>query len=88
MQQGEIIFFTVTEQVWDKPFTMKRHHVCDTKSVILRGVVQEQTERQFKAKLTDNNGFEKDGESFVFSKGQLLSNQNFTDLNRLGKWSS
>lgn len=83
---GKTVFFSKVEEYWDKPFPMKRHHVYDTKSVILRGVVTELKGDEFKAKLTDNNGFEKDGEEYVFHKNCLLSNQEYTNFESLGQW--
>ncbi len=83
---GQTVFFSRTEQYWDKPYVMKRHHVYDTRSVILKGVITGIYENQFMALLTDNNGFEKDGQEFVFSKNSLLSNQDYKDLETLGKW--
>lgn len=83
---NKTVYFTQVEECWNKPFVMKRSHVYDTRSVILRGVVTEIKGDEFMAVLTDNNGFEKDGEEFVFHKGCLLSNQNYTDIEELGKW--
>ncbi len=83
---GKTVYFTKSEEYWDKPFVMKRHHVYDVKSMVLRGVVTDIKGDEFKAVLTDNNGFEKDGEEFVFHKGCLLSNQNYTDVKELGIW--
>ncbi len=85
---GKTVFLYRVEEYWDKPFVKKRHHDYDTKSVILRGVVTEIKDDEFKARLTDNNGFEKDGEEFVFHKDSLLTNQNFTGFQNLGKWSN
>ena len=85
LQVGKIVFFTKTEQFWDKPFTMKRHHVYDTRSMILRGEITAVKGNEFKAKLIDNN-FSKDGQEFVFNKGTLLCNQDFKDFAVLGKW--
>lgn len=86
LKEGQVIFFSHTEEHWDYPFVKKRHHDYDTRSVILRGTVTETKENQFKALLFGNNGFEKDGQEFVFSKGSLLSNQDVTILDSLGKW--
>lgn len=83
---GKTIFFSVTEEIWNKPFVMKRHHVYDTRTVILKGEVIATQGNDFMVKLFGNNGFERDGETFVFSKGNLLSNQDFKDSDRLGKW--
>lgn len=83
---GNIVYFAKTEEFWDKPFVMKRHHVYDTRTVILKGKVTEIKGDEFKAKLIDNNGFEKDGEEFVFHKNSLLVNQDFKNFNLLGKW--
>ena len=80
------VFFTKVIEYWDEPFVMKRHHVYDTRSVILKGIVMEVRGNEFRALLTGNNGFEKDGLEFVFNSGCLLSNQNFTDFEVLGKW--
>lgn len=88
IKKGNTVFFTRVEEYWDKPYTMKRHHVYDVRSVILRGEITDIDEptKQFKAKLIDNNGFEKDGQEFVFSYGSLLCNQDFKDFDQLGKW--
>lgn len=83
---GQTVFFSRTEDFWDKPFVMKRHHIPDTRSVILRGLVTDIRGEEFKAKLHDNNNFEKDGQEFVFNKACLLSNQNYTDMANLGRW--
>lgn len=84
---GQIVFFKRTESCWNKPFVKKRHHTYQTKSIILRGEVLEVKGEQFKAKLFGNNNFEKDGREFVFHQNTLLSNQNYTSLDDLGKWS-
>ncbi len=83
---NQIVFICFTEQYWDKPFPMKRHHVYDTKSVILKCEIIDIKDNQFKGKLFGNNGFNKDGEVYVFEKGILLSNQNYTDFKSLGIW--
>lgn len=83
---GKTVYFSHTEEYWDKPYVMKRHHVYDTRSMVLRGVVTDVMGNKFEALLTDNNGFEKDGDKFVFSKGNLLCNQDFKDFERLGRW--
>lgn len=83
---GNTIFLSRTEECWDKPFVKKRHHVYDTKTVILQGTVTDIRGDEFKAKLINNNNFEKDGEEFVFHKNSLLSNQNFKNLQDLGVW--
>lgn len=86
LRVGKTVFFSRVEECWNKPFPMKRHHVYDTRSVILRGIVTDIKGNEFMAKLTDNNGFEKDGQEYVFHKNSLLSNQEFKDFERLGKW--
>jgi len=84
---GKIVYFQINENIWDKPFIMKRHHVYDKiRSVILKGIVIDVKGFEFKAKLIDNNGFEKDNEEFVFNNNMLLSNQNFYNFETLGKW--
>lgn len=83
---GNTIFLSRTEEYWDKPFVKKRHHVYDTKTVILQGTITDIRGDEFKAKLINNNNFEKDGEEFVFHKNSLLSNQNFKNLQDLGVW--
>ncbi len=82
----QTVFFSRTEEYWNKPFPIKRHQVYDTRTVILKGIVTDIKDDEFKARLIDNNGFEKDGEEFVFHKNCLLSNQDYTDLKSLGKW--
>ena len=86
LQAGQIVFFGRTEEVWNRPYVRKRHHTYDTRSVLLRGIVVEIYGNEFKAKLEGNNGFEKDGETFVFPERELLSNQDFKNFDRLGKW--
>ena len=83
---GTPVFFTQSEQYWDKPYPMKRSDHYQVKSIILKGILLEVEGNRFKVKLVDNNGFEKDGEDYVFSKGTLLCNQNFTDFATLGVW--
>ncbi len=85
-RKDNIVYFVRTEEFWDKSFPMKQHHTPDTKSVILRGKIIDEKNNEFKAMLIDNNGFEKDGQSFVFNKGTVLSNQDFKDFEELGKW--
>ncbi len=87
LEIGQIVFFCKTENYWDKPYVMKKHHVYNiTRSIILRGEVVALSDKEFKAKLIDNNGFERDGEAYVFDNGCLLSNQNYIDFESLGKW--
>ncbi len=86
MKSGETIFFEMSEQYWGKPYPKKRSDVYDVKSVILRGEVVDTQLNQIKVKLVDNNGFERDGETYVIYQGTLLSNQNFKDFESLGKW--
>ena len=87
MTAGETIFVSKTEQYWDKPYVMKRSDVYDTRSVILRVVLVESNKGdEFKAKLTDNNNFEFDGEVFVFHKNDILCDQNAYFLAKLGIW--
>lgn len=86
IKKDKIIYFSVTEEYWDKPYIRKRHHDPETRTVILKGKVLETKGDEFKVELLKNNGFEKDGQTFVFHKGCLLSNQDFTDFERLGQW--
>lgn len=83
---GQTVFFRQVEEHWDKPYVKKRHHTDETRSVILQGKIEDIKDDEFMAKLFGNNGFEKDGETFVFHKGNLLCEQNFTDKKRLGVW--
>lgn len=86
LKEGAIVFLSKTEQVWNKPYVMKRHHVYDTRSVILKCKVIEVKGDEFKGELFGNNGFEKDGQTFVFHKNELLVNQEYKDLSSLGVW--
>ena len=86
MQPGDIVYIQKVEQYWNKPYVMKRHHVYDTRSVILKCKVIEIRGNEFRALLLENNGFEKDGQEFVFNKHEMLCNQDFTDVERLGVW--
>ncbi len=83
---GDTVFFIKSENNWTKPYVRKRHHVPETRSVILKGKVTDIHKDEFKALLTDNNGFEKDGEEYVFHKNSLLCDQDFKDIKRLGQW--
>lgn len=83
---GNTVFISKTEEFWDKPFTMKRHHIYNTRTVILRCKVVDIRGDEFKAELQNNNGFDKDGQTFVFNKGILLANQDFSEYSSLGVW--
>lgn len=83
---GKTIYLSKTEEYWDMPFTMKRHHTPQTRTTILRAVITEIKNNEFKAKLTNNNNFEKDDQEFVFHKNDLIQNQNFIDNKQLGQW--
>jgi len=89
LQVGREVFFSFTESKWNKPFPVKRHHDIgdyDSRRVILKGRVTDVEGGEFKALLGGNNGFEKDGQEFVFSKGNLLANQDYSDTSNLGVW--
>ncbi len=83
---GCTVFFSVTEENWNKSYVRKRHHAPETRSVTLKGLVVEIRGDELKILLQGNNGFEKDGETYVFHKNNLFYNQNFTNLDSLGKW--
>jgi hypothetical protein len=86
---GQTVFFRVAEEYWTKPYPKKRHHAPEFRSVILRGNVVEARGAAFKALLTDNNQFEKDGEAFVVHQNDMLVDQdygNYGNLDILGKW--
>ncbi len=86
LKVGNIVFFNYTEQVWNKQRPMKRSDVYDTRSVTLRCKVVEIHGDEFKGALFGNNEFEKDGETFVFHRNNLLCDQNFKNTEELGKW--
>lgn len=56
---GDIVFISVTEEVWSQPFARKIHHDCEHRSVILRCKILEIKDDRFKAELINNNGFER-----------------------------
>lgn len=85
LKVDDIVFVLKVEQYWDKPYTMKRHHVYQTRSVILKGRVTEIRGDEFKAYLFDNN-FEKDNDIYVFQNKELLEKQELSDLSVLGQW--
>jgi hypothetical protein len=87
IEPGQTVYFIKTEEYWDKPFVMKRHHVYQTRTVILQGEVIEVRGEEFKVRLYGNNGFERDGGTYVFNKGNLLCNQNLQNKELLGQWS-
>lgn len=86
LKVGNTVFFSQSEEYWDRPYVKKRHHFFDVKTVVLRGKVTDIDGDEFKAILIENNDFERDGKEYIFHRGQLLSNQNFTDFDQLGKW--
>lgn len=86
LKVGNTVFFTFAEEFWPYPFVQKRSHVAPVKTVILQGEVTEIHGNEFKAKLFENNGFEKDGEIGRFNVGNLLSNQDYKDKQLLGIW--
>ena len=88
LKDGTTILFKVSEEAWRQPFTMKRHHVYDTRTVILRGTLISSTRNEFKVELKDNNGFDKDGGTYVFSRGNILCEQNLEYPHEFGKWSA
>ena len=83
---GSAVFLRKTEEYWDLPFPIKRHHSPKSKSVILKAEIIEIKGDEFRGRLFDNNGFEKDGEVYVFHKNDLLVNQNYTEAANLGRW--
>lgn len=83
---SQIVYLRWTEECWTKPFPRKSHHSAETRSVLLQAEITDIDGDEFKAKLFGNNGFEKDGQEFVFHKGTLLCQQNFTRMDELGKW--
>lgn len=86
LSSGATVFLKKVEEYWDLPFPMKRHHTPKTKSVILQAKVIEVKGSEFRGRLFDNNGFEKDGQVFVFHRGELLANQDFKEKENLGQW--
>lgn len=85
LKPGQVVFFNVAERTDE--FRHKRYSSIDRgRSVVLRGIVQDVRGGQFRAKLEGNNGFERDGEIYVFSTLHLLADQNFTRSEELGKW--
>lgn len=88
LNKGQTVFFSLAEEIWNQPFVRKRSHICPVRSVILKGEVVAVKGDEFKARLTGNNGFEKDGQEFVFHKNTLLCDQNFKDTDDLGKWNT
>lgn len=93
LKEGMMVYVSRGEEYWDEPYVRKRHHTPKIKSVILRVEVMEigkgEFERQFLGKLTDNNGFDKDGQTFVFNILELLCNQNQgPEKLNLGIWSN
>ena len=86
LEIDSVVFVSKSEDIWNKPYTMKRHHIYGSRTVILQCKVLQVKGNEFKATLFGNNGFEKDGETFVFHKNELLCNQDFTDSPILGIW--
>ena len=85
IRTGDTVYFQRVEAIWRRPYPRKRHHgQGDTRSVLLRGVILSIVGDEFKALLTDNNNFEKDGEAYVFHKGTLLSG--IPEQGKLGIW--
>jgi hypothetical protein len=86
MEIGNTVYLKVTEEVWNRPYVKKRHHSYDTRSVILQGRIIDVKLPEYKVQLYGNNGFEKDGGMFVFHKNDFIFNQNYKDMESLGKW--
>lgn len=83
MQINDIVFVNLTEQYRNDTGTKRLY---ETRSVVLRVKVTVLRQSEFAGLLQDNNGFDKDGQEMIFSKGDLLCNQVFTDLDKLGVW--
>lgn len=81
-----ILYFSKTEEYWNKPYPKPRSQPYHVKSVTLQGTIISVKGDEFSAKIFGNNGFDKDGETFVFNKNTLLCEQNYTDTERLGIW--
>jgi hypothetical protein len=80
-----VVYLLVAEEWWDKPYVKKRHHLTTYRTVVLKGTVVDERGNQIKVKLEENNGFERDGGTYVFGKGNLLVNQKYP-ADELGIW--
>ena len=89
--EGElIVFFSIYEQYWPYPFVFKSHHVYPLRTVILQGRVTQVKNDKFDCELLENNGFAQKegvvGKTLTIPKGQLLCEQNYTSIEKLGIW--
>ena len=89
--EGElIVFFSIYEQYWPYPFVFESHHVYPLRTVILQGRVTQVKNDKFDCELLENNGFAQKegvvGKTLTIPKGQLLCEQNYTSIEKLGIW--
>ncbi len=85
MKKGDLIYLKRREE--RSPFDsvpLKRHHVTVSSYVLLKGIVEETCGNEIKVKLVDNNGFERDNDSWIFELNEVIEKVNDSEL---GVWS-
>ncbi len=84
---GKRVFINVSDYNWRKQFGVTKEKVFNrSRYTILQGIVTDFTDIELKILLRDNNGFEKENQEFVFSKGELLAYEGYSNFEDLGKW--
>lgn len=84
--QENTVYLSVTERIDE--FASKRYaspEVEKYRTVVLRGQKIDELGNEIMVKLDGNGNFEKEGESFVFNKLQLLDGKPSCDI-KLGEW--
>lgn len=84
--QENTVYLSVTERI--DAFARKRYaspEVEKYRTVVLRGQKIDELGNEIMVRLEGNGNFEKEGESFVFNKLQLLDGKPSRDI-KLGEW--
>lgn len=85
VEPGQVVYLSISERTDE--FRHKRYSsIYRGRTVIIRAVVQDVKGTEFRAQLEGNNGFERDGQTYVFHTGSLLANQDFKKPEELGVW--
>lgn len=85
VKAGQVVYLSISERT--DPFRHKRYSsIHYGRTVIIRAVVEEVKGNQFMARLEGNGRFEREGQSYVFSRGSMLADQRERRPEELGKW--
>ena len=85
VSSGQVVYLSISERTDE--FRHKRYSsIHRGRTVIIRAVVEEVKGNQFRAQLQGNGTFEREGHSYVFSRGSMLADQRERRPEELGKW--